>query len=444
MIRKDAHRWTLAVLSFGMVLGSATMAPAQDAPITANDVDKPHVARAPAPTPNADVVRGRYIAIVGDCVACHTNPSGGKPFAGGYALQTPFGKLVASNITSDRETGVGRWTESEFARALREGIGKQGEHLYPAMPYTSYAKMSDQDVHDLWLYMKTVPAAHNAVVSNQLPFPFNIRLSLIGWNLMFFNEAHFHPRGDKSEEWNRGAYLVEALEHCSACHTPKNLLGGDKADKAFNGTSLQGWNAPDITTNKAVGIGGWSTEQIIQYLKIGSNGISVASGPMAEAVTNSTQHLTDPDLHAIAVYLQSLPDSAATKPAPVAAGDPIMVHGKRVFEVACAACHASSGAGINAMATTLAGNPGIQSADADSLVHTVLQGGRGAITSGNPTGAAMPSFAWNLSDAQIAAAITYVRNSWNNAAPIVTEAAVAKTRKALNLNLVGQRPAPTQ
>lgn len=379
------------------------------------------------------VTRGRYVAIAGDCAACHTDPHQGKPFAGGYALETPFGQLLASNITSDKTTGIGAWTEAQFTRAVREGKGKDGENLYPAMPYNAYVKVSDADMHDLWAYMQTVPAVDNKVVSNQLPFPFNIRLMMMGWNLLFFDKSPFVPVAGANEQIDRGAYLVQGLGHCAACHTAKNFLGGDKRGAFLQGGDLAGWHAPEITSNRYVGIGAWTPAQIVQYLKTGSNDIAVASGPMAEAVTNSTQHMTDQDLQAIAAYLQTLPGSSATRPAPLTATESAMKQGANVYSANCSACHNSDGKGINQLAAGLNNNPSLQSASAASLITTVLQGGRGAVTLDNPTSGAMPSFAWKLSDQQVASTLTYIRNTWGNAAPAVTADDVAKVRKDLKL-----------
>ncbi|MBD1551095.1 c-type cytochrome [Pseudomonas typographi] len=388
---------------------------------------------APATREDPAVTRGRYVAIAGDCAACHTDPHQGKPFAGGYALETPFGTLLASNITSDKRTGIGAWTEAQFTRAVREGKGRDGENLYPAMPYNAYVKVSDQDMHDLWAYMQTIPAVDNEVVSNQLPFPFNIRLMMMGWNLLFFDQTPFVPQPGATAQVNRGAYLVQGLGHCAACHTAKNFLGGDKAGAFLQGGDLAGWHAPEITSNAYVGVGGWSPAQIVQYLKTGSNGVAVASGPMAEAVTNSTQHMTDDDLMAIAVYLRNIPGSTATKPQPLAAADSVMKQGANVYSANCSACHNSDGKGISGIASGLANNPALESANPQTLLTTVLQGGRGAVTLSNPTSGAMPSFAWKLSDQQVAAVATYIRNTWGNAAPAVKAEQAAQVRQALQL-----------
>jgi len=406
----------------------------QNGDASADDVaDNQTLTSQPPGAADADAVaRGKYIAIAGDCVACHTAPESKDAFAGGYAISTPFGGIFASNITPDKETGIGNWTERDFYRAVRHGKGKEGENLYPAMPYNAYVKVSDRDMHDLWMYMRSVKPVHYAVPETDLGFPYNIRLAMMGWNLLFYKNSGFKPDAGRSAQWNRGAYLVEGLEHCGACHTPKNLLGGDR-DAWLQGSNLSEWHAPDITSNRYTGIGGWSVDQITDYLKLGSNHVAVASGPMAEAVTNSTQHLTREDLQAIAVYLKSQPDSGTQKPQPLVADDAQMKMGANVYSANCAACHNSDGKGIPNLAASLAGNPGLQAEDASSIISTILQGGRGAVTEGNPTSGAMPAFAWKLSDEQVAAAATYLRNSWGNAASVVKPEAVAGKRKVLNM-----------
>ena len=378
----------------------------------------------------AAVERGHYVALAGDCVACHTAPESKAAYSGGYAISTPFGGIFASNITPDADTGIGNWTERDFYRAVRHGKGKEGQNLYPAMPYNAYVNVSDEDMHDLWMYMRSVKAVHNPVTETQLPFPYNIRLAMMGWNLLFFKNAPFKADSSQSAEWNRGAYLVQGLEHCAACHTPKNIIGGDTGDY-LQGSNLGEWYAPEITGNRYTGIGGWSNEQVVQYLKLGSNHVAVASGPMAEAVTNSTQHLSDADLKAIALYIQSQPGSGREKPAALSAESAQMKMGANVYSANCTACHNVDGKGIAHLAASLADNPAMMAPDASSLITTVLQGGRGAVTQGNPTSGAMPPFAWKLSDEQVAATMSYIRNSWGNAAPAVTAEQVAEKRKLL-------------
>lgn len=383
----------------------------------------------PAPSASADLIqRGAYLARAGDCTACHT-AQGGQPYAGGLALDTPFGKIVASNITPDRETGIGGWSEAAFARALRQGISRDGHLLYPAMPYNDYTQVSDEDVHALKAYLDSLPSVRKAVEANQLPFPFDIRQMMMGWNLLFFRDGRYQPDPHQSADWNRGKYLVDGLGHCTACHTGKNLLGGDKA--YLQGGTLQGWYAPELSGNPQIGLGTWSRADVVGYLKTGGNDRAMAAGPMAEAVEHSMQYLTEADLGAIATYLKSLPGSGRAAPVALAANDSRMTSGRAVFDVNCAACHRSNGTGVATMLPALAGSPTVQAPDATNLVRTILEGGASAATHANPTGARMPSFAWKLGDAQIANVTTYIRNGWGNAAPPVSARQVAKARKAL-------------
>jgi mono/diheme cytochrome c family protein len=278
------------------------------------------------------IERGRYLAVLGDCAACHTAP-GGQPYAGGLALQTPFGKLVAPNITPDRETGIGNWTEDEFVAAMRDGRGRGGKRLYPAMPYPAYTKMTRDDALSIRAYLATVNPVSHAVEVNQLPFPFNIRLSLVFWNALNFTPGRYQPNPQKSAEWNRGAYIVEGAAHCGTCHTPKTFLGGDKSDAPLAGATLQGWFAPNITTDPRVGIGGWSKDDLIEYLKTGTNAWTLASGPMAEAVFHSTSKMTDADIAAIATYLKdSGVGAAAPKPVTVALDGKAMRAGAAIYK----------------------------------------------------------------------------------------------------------------
>lgn len=377
------------------------------------------------------VEKGRYLSVLGDCAGCHTAP-GGAPFAGGLALDTPFGKLVAPNITPDRETGIGNMTEEEFVGALQDGRSHNGKRLYPAMPYPAYTKMTRDDVLAIRSYMKTVQPVNNAVEANQLPFPFNIRLVMVFWNWINFKPGRFEPNPQKSPEWNRGAYIVESAAHCGTCHTPKTMLGGDKSSQYLSGATLQGWYAPNISPNGHNGIGGWSKEDLVQYLKTGANAYTLASGPMSEAVTHSTSQMSDDDLNAIAVYLKdSGAPSESAKPPPVAASNDAMRAGGAIYKDKCAACHRDSGTGDALLFPKLAGSALVQADDPTTLAHIVLSGSRAAATNGAPTGPAMPAFDYLLNDAQVAAVLTYIRNSWGNAAAPVPANAVADQRASL-------------
>ncbi|MCJ2181270.1 cytochrome c [Novosphingobium sp. 1949] len=382
-----------------------------------------------APLDPAAVARGHQLAVAGDCAACHTAP-GGKPYAGGHELQTPFGTIVSTNITPDRDTGIGNWTERDFFKAVRHG--QAPEHmLYPAMPYTAYVQITDRDMHDLWAYFRSIAPAKASGKETSLPFPFNIRLAVSGWNLLFFDNRPFVQDNTKSAQWNQGHYLTDVLGHCGTCHTGKNVLGGDKSGTYLAGGTLQNWHAPDLTASPATGLAAWSQEDIVTYLRTGSNRHAVAAGPMAEAVEESTQRMTDAERQAIAGYLKSLPAHTTATQQPLAASDPAMVRGKVIFEASCSACHTATGQGIAGMATHLADNSAVRSDDPASLIHVVLDGARAARTQANPTGAGMPSYAWKLDDADVAAVLTYVRNSWGNAARPITSGDVADARRSL-------------
>jgi mono/diheme cytochrome c family protein len=377
------------------------------------------------------IERGRYLTVAGDCAACHTLPGSGHEFAGGRALETPFGQLLAPNITPELQTGIGAWTDDEFVDALTNGTGRGGQRLYPAMPYTYYTKLTRDDALAIRAYLNTIAPVYHPVEPNQLPFPFDIRLSLLVWDRLFFTPGTFQPNPDKSAEWNRGAYLVEGLTHCGMCHTPKNALGGDDGANALRGYALQGWFAPDITNDPRRGIGNWSVEEIAAYLKTGHNQTSAATGLMAEMVDLSTSHLTDADLKAIAVYLKDQPargESAA--PSAVVKTEPkVMTMGAAIYADECTGCHGAGGKGTAGLFPSLDGAPVVQQTDATSLLHVVLRGARSAATPGAPTGAAMPQFAWLLTDDQVAAVVSYIRNAWGNSAPPVS-AEVGKARRA--------------
>jgi mono/diheme cytochrome c family protein len=374
------------------------------------------------------IERGRYLATVGDCASCHSVLGSGQPFAGGRAIETPFGIVVGANITPDSETGIGAWSDEQFVRALREGKGHDGKLLYPAMPYIYYTKLTQSDALAIRAYLNTVKPVRNEVISNKLPFPLDIREGMAAWNALYFTSGEFKPDPAKSAEWNRGAYLVEGLGHCGACHTPKSALGGDDRAHAFQGYALQGWFAPNITNDNERGLGGWSVADIIAYLKNGHNPTSASTGIMAEEITLSSSHLTDADLTAIATYLKDLPGQTAARAAAISASDPKMVAGEAIYADACSACHGPDGKGVPYLFPSLAGSSNVRSTDPASLIRVVVEGARSVATAGEPTGPGMPSFAWKLSDDQAAAVLTYIRNSWGSSAPAVDASQVAQGR----------------
>ncbi len=380
------------------------------------------------------IEKGHALAVAADCAACHTASAGN--YAGGVPLSTPFGTLLGSNITPDPETGIGGWSREQFRRAVKQGISRDGSQLYPAMPYTDYANMTDDDVDAIWAYLQTVQPVHNPVESNQLPFPFNQRFALHGWRWFNQTEGTWAPVPDKSAEWNRGRYLVMGPGHCGACHTPRNMLGGSKGGDAFlTGATLENWHAPDITPNTRTGIGSWDTAQIIAYLKTGTNDYDTASGPMAEEVARSSSQWSDADLKAVATYLKEGElgwKSAADSAKPLDPKSPSMATGQAIYNDRCNACHVTDGSGIARLYPRLAGAPLVQADDPTSIIRVVLAGSQAGATSAAPTGPVMPAFGTILNDTQVAAVADYIRNSLGNAAPKVDADAVKKLREQLS------------
>lgn len=375
------------------------------------------------------ISRGRYLAAAGDCAACHTLP-GGEPLAGGLGLNTPFGTIYAVNITPDRQTGIGGWSQEAFNRAMRRGVSRDGHFLYPAMPYNDYTRVSGADLRAIKAYLDTVPPVHRLNDSNRLPFPFNIRQMMLGWNFLFLDDTHFEDDPQHSAAWNRGRYLVDGLGHCAACHTAKNLLGGDNA--YLQGGTLEGWYAPEITGDARLGLGRWSEAAIATYLGEGANAHAVASGPMAEAVGKSLQYLRRDDLLAIATYLKTVPGSGTTGPTPLQADEIGMRRGARIYTLNCSACHGPAGEGVPDMVPSFAKAAAVQAPVPANLIRAVMNGGRGIGTQANPTGAGMPGFAWKLDDRQIADVLTYLRNSFGNGAAAVDEHTVTAMRAKTN------------
>lgn len=379
------------------------------------------------------IERGHYLTTVGDCAACHTLPGSGHAFAGGRPVETPFGMLIAPNITPDPQTGIGAWTDQEFVNALTKGTGRHGTRLYPAMPYTYYTKLTRDDALAMRAYLNTIPAAHNPVKSNQLPFPFSMRWTMALWDELFFTPGTFRPDPHKSAQWNRGAYLAEGPGHCGMCHTPKNFLGGDDTSKPLQGYALQGWFAPNITDDTRRGIGGWSVTDIVAYLKTGHNKTGAASGPMSETLNLSTSKMSDTDLQAIAVYLKD--QGGQQRMAAADSTDPpdreVMKAGTQIYADECSACHGLDGKGQALLFPALSGSAAVQQTDPTTVLHVVLRGARSVGTAAAPTAPAMPEFGWTLDDDQIAAVATYIRNAWGNSAPPVTASEVGETRRML-------------
>ncbi|WP_137165430.1 c-type cytochrome [Salinimonas lutimaris] len=420
---------TLLVLVVLAVSGWAWSALNTSASDVANDVTP---LKDVSITNSSLIERGEYVMRAADCAACHSREYG--EFAGGYEMKTPFGTLVSSNISPDVQTGIGNMTERDFFNAVRQGIGSHGLQ-YPAMPFTAFRKISDEDMHALWAYWSTLePVNHDVDENADMPFPFNIRLAMAGWDMLFFDNKGLKHNPEASGNINRGRYLVEGPGHCSTCHTPRNLLGAEKQDAFLHGGNIGKWYAPDITPAADTLVGQQQTAAIVRYLKSGTDGKAVAGGPMAEAVEHSLQYLSQEDLTAIAAFLKAQKPSHSNTSLNNTAPATAAVSSKQalVYEVNCAACHGVEGEGIRGIVPSFAGNTAMQADDPTNLIHVMLRGGRAAYTSTARTAAGMPSFAWKMNDQQIAEILNYVRNNWGNQASNVTTDQVKTMRKELN------------
>jgi mono/diheme cytochrome c family protein len=379
-------------------------------------------------TPSSGIVaRGKALAEAADCAGCHTEDPA-KPLAGGKRIDTPFGAIYSPNLTPDRDTGLGAWSDDEFYRALHDGVARNGARYYPAFPYPNFTKITRDDVLAIRAYLTTLTPVRNTPPPPQLRFPLNYRVVMRGWNLLFFRPGTFENNPQKGDEWNRGAYLVQGAAHCGACHTPKNMFGADRRSQAFGGGLIDGWFAPRLDGAARSGLKSWSVEDIAEYLQSGRNGKSHAGGLMAEVVINSTSKMSDADIRAIAVYLKDLGAGAAE---PDVATPPAaqMADGARIYKGACVACHEADGSGSPRIYPPLPGNANLQATDPSSTLRIILDGAQTLTTPRAPNTGSMPAYARKLTDQEIADVATYIRNAWGNAAPAVTPAEVAKARR---------------
>jgi alcohol dehydrogenase (quinone), cytochrome c subunit len=431
--RRALRRMSLSTVAFATVFSAA--------PFAAQAADQPAAVL---------VAHGEYLARAGDCIACHT-AQGGKPFAGGLKFDTPIGAIYSTNITPDASTGIGKWSYDDFAKAVRQGVRPNGETLYPAMPYPSYARLSDDDMKALYAYfmqgVAPVQAGNRAV---DIPWPLSMRWPLGIWRTLFapkvqaFDGSHYNDAIVA-----RGAYLVQGLGHCGACHTPRaptmqelalTDLEGD--DFLAGGGPIDGWVPSSLRGNARTGLGAWSEDDIVQFLKAGRNLHTAAFGGMTDVVQHSMQHMTDADLLAIARYLKTLP-SSDPKETPYAydpaaanklqSGD-ASTRGAAVYRDNCMACHRSDGRGYTRVFPSLGGNPVVQGKDPTSLIHVLLTGNTLAGTQSAPSSFTMPPLGWRLSDQEVADVSTFVRTSWGNTGAPVSAADVARVRKTVSVS----------
>jgi len=405
-----------------------------------------------APASQELVQRGVYLARAGDCTACHTAREG-KPFAGGLPIATPIGKIYSTNITPDLETGIARYSIDDFVKVLREGVAKDGHRLYPAMPYASYARLSRQDLVALYSYFtQGIKPVRNPNRPTHLSWPLSMRWLMAAWDALYVKQGEYAADPNKSVSWNRGAYLVQGLGHCGACHTPRGVAGQEKASSEQNGrhylagATLDNWEASPLTGDPGTGLYAWSKDEIAEFLKTGRTARVAAFGAMAGVVGTSTQFLTDQDLTAIAEYLKSLPPShdkgqgnadsvmqanaASTTTRALRAGDTGM-RGSRVYLDNCNACHGSDGSGAARTFPNLARNETVNTQDPISLIHLVLAGSSMPSTQTAPSALGMPDFGKRLSDAEVADVLCFVCGNWGNRASAVSRAEVGRVRKAL-------------
>ena len=390
----------------------------------------------PAGFASADLVkRGEYLARAADCRVCHTAP-GGKNYAGGLAFPLPFGTLYSTNITPDKETGIGEYSDQDFLNAVQHGIRRDGARLYPAMPFTSYGYMTDKDALAIKAYLFSLPPVHAGNRADTLSFPFNQRWSMTAWSLLFTASGPFTPNTAQSPEWNRGAYLAEALAHCGECHTPRNFAFALDNRHKFAGAVAAGWRAFDITSDKGSGIGGWSDDDLAAYLSTGhSLGHGTAAGPMGEAVDRSFSKMPAADIRALVSYLRSIPAIASSDlpatlapPAPAspkAGGVTADIVGKRVFEGACVSCHNWTGVSAITSYATIAGARAVNDRTGTNVAQIVISGTRRSTPHGVVS---MPAFGGIYSDVEIAAVTNYVTGRFGSEPSKVTAQNVAELR----------------
>jgi mono/diheme cytochrome c family protein len=414
----------VAVLVLVLFAGAGTLVyltEREDPPPAAKPVD-----------PAAQVARGKYLALAGNCVACHT-VRGGAEYAGGREVRTPFGSVFASNLTPDAKTGIGTWSADDFWRAMHHGKSKDGRLLYPAFPYPNYTLVTRADADALFAWLRTIPAVEQPNRAHALRFPYNQSALLLGWRALYFKPGTFQEQPRHSAEWNRGAYLVQGLGHCNACHTARDPLGGSdvKQDLAGGMIPVLDWYAPALTSDPKTGLGEWDQQALVSLLKTGVAARGAVYGPMSEVVYKSLQHLSDTDLQAMTGYLKSLPATnapASSAPASLPKEDleRIMVKGGALYEKHCATCHAADGKGFAPAYPPLAGNHALNQPTAANPIRLVLHGGYPPGTAGNPRPYGMPPFRAVLGNEEVALVLTYVRRSWGNQGRVVAPFEVSR------------------
>lgn len=394
--------------------------------------------------PDDPLARGRYLARIANCAACHTR-EGGAPMAGGLALRTGAGTVYSTNITPDPETGLGRYTLDDFDRAVRQGVARDGKRLYPAMPYTSYARLTRDDVAALYAWMRTdVKPVRQANRAAEMRWPYSMRWLLVPWNWLNLSNTPVRTDAKRGEASSRGAYIVQAVAHCGACHTPRGMLYGEKGTDErsrhfLSGASVEGWSATNLTGDTLTGLGAWSQAELVEYLHTGRNAHATSFGPMSTVIATSTQYMSAGDLDAVTTYLKSIPGARGeTQPFRHDGGTTAQLEqgrfdkaGARQYATFCMPCHNASGKGFARVFPPLAGNPTVVDPDPASLVNLLLDGAVTARVNTAPTDYHMPGYGWTMEDQELANLLTFIRGSWGNRAAPVTPDTVAERRRAL-------------
>jgi len=375
------------------------------------------------------IARGEYLAKAGNCMGCHTTP-GGEPYAGGRGIETPFGTVYTSNLTPDAATGLGHWSPAHFWRALHNGRSRDGRLLYPAFPYTNYTLVAREDANALYAYLRKLKPVVRVNRPHGLRFPFDTQAALAVWRALYFSPGAIAHDPARAVDWNRGAYLVQGLGHCNACHGSRNVLGatGGPLDLGGGLIPMQNWYAPSLSDPKEAGVAEWDARQIVALLKTGVNDKASVLGPMAEVVGRSTQYLTEADLNAMAAYLKSLPPTHGVAPTRLPEPNPALDRGAKLYADHCAQCHGEQGEGAPGIYPPLAGNRALTMASTANLVRVVREGGFAPSTAGNPRPYGMPPFATVLNNADTAAVLSHVRGAWGNQGAAVSEIEVNRYR----------------
>ncbi|MFJ7567162.1 c-type cytochrome [Herminiimonas sp. NPDC097707] len=381
------------------------------------DLDQPSV---PPANPDEQIRQGEYLARIGNCMSCHT-ARGGESYAGGRAVPTPFGNIYTSNLTPDAETGLGKWSNADFWQAMHDGKSKDGSLLYPAFPYTNYTRVTRADSDAIFAYLQTLPTVQKKNIAPELRFPYDNRALLYVWRALYFRPGQYANEDKQSVEWNRGAYLAQGLGHCSACHSPRDSFGGTDMKSELGGGMIPvlNWYAPPLNGDKETSLGNWEVEHLAALMKTGVAPQRSVSGPMAEVVAGSLQHMHKDDAHALAGYLKSLPQQSA---APLVAAETMREESKqamidagaKLYEDQCISCHQASGKGVPSIYPALAGSRAITTPVATNAIRMVLYGGYAPSTGGNPRPYGMPPFGQSMTDEEVAAVVTYIRNAWGN------------------------------